>query len=198
MKKQEVGFSLLELIGAVTIVAVASAVSMPSILKAVQGYRLKAAASQIDDAFQSAKFAAMQANATRKVFINPTAKTVAVGAATSATAVALPYGISFTTISVTAPSIVSSAATNAGTIGGQQCATSTSSVSFPLTSGSTTTYEMAFSSRGLPTGTGAALNPGTVHWVYLTNSNGDLMAVTVTSAGSSQIWRWDGSAWVKN
>jgi type II secretory pathway pseudopilin PulG len=197
--RKDSGFSILELLGVVLIVGVLSAASTPSLLRAVQSYRLKLAAQQVDDAFQTAKFASMQANATRRVYLNTSAKTVAVGASTAATAVALPNGVSFTTISVAAPGIVSSAAANATTIGGQQCGTSTASVSFPATTGVSDTYEAAFNSRGLPTGTTSnPVNPGTVHWVYLTNTNGELMAVTITSAGSSQVWRWTGSAWSKS
>lgn len=192
--RKESGFSLLELMSVVTIVAVVSAVSTPSILRAIQSYRLKVAAQQIDDAFHSAKFAAMQANATRKVYINTSTTSVGVGASTSATTVALPAGISFTNISVTPPSIVSSAVANAAAIGGQQASNASASISFAQTSGTTNFYEVPFNSRGLP---GPGINPGTVHWVYLTNTNGELMAITLTSAGSSQMWRWTGSAWAK-
>lgn len=192
--RKESGFSLLELISVVSIVTVASAVMMPSVLKAIQSYRLRTAAQQIDDALHSAKFAAIQSNSTRKAYINTSTKAVSYGANTSGTQNPLPNGISFTTISVTPPSIVSSAVANAASIGGQQGTSATVATSFPATSGATNFYEVSFNSRGLP---GPGINAGTVHWVYLTNSNGELMAVTITSAGSSQVWRWTGSTWTK-
>jgi prepilin-type N-terminal cleavage/methylation domain-containing protein len=193
MRKQS-GFSILELLSVATIIAVVSAAAAPSMLRAVRSYRLKSAAQQIEDAFQSARFAAIQANGVRKVFVNSSNRTVSVGATTAAAAVPLPVGISFTAISVAAPSVVSTAAANATTIGGQQHATSTASISLPATSGATGYNEASFNSRGLP---GPGINPGTVHWVYLTNTDGDLMAVTLTSAGSSQVWSRINGSWVK-
>ncbi|HYE74213.1 MAG TPA: type II secretion system protein [Blastocatellia bacterium] len=193
MKKAS-GFSLLELISVVSIVAVASAVMMPSVLKAIQSYRLRTAAQQVEDALHSAKFAAIQSNATRKAYINTSTRCVSFGSSTSGTQYPLPSGISFTSISVTPPSIVSTAVANATSIGGQQGTNASALTSFPATTGATNFYEVSFNSRGLP---GPGINAGTIHWVYLTNSNNELMAVTITSAGSSQVWRWTGSAWIK-
>ena len=189
--RKESGFSLLELLSVVTIVGALSAASIPRIITAVQSYRLNAGAQQVVEALQAAKFAAIQANASRMAYFNTSTNATSVGTSTAAAAIPLPSGVTFTTITGTAPSIVSTAATNAATIGGQQSNNALAAVSFPVASGSF--YQATFSSRGL-TG-GSNLNPGTVHWVYLKNTNNELMAVTLTSAGSIQTWRWSGSAW---
>lgn len=183
------GFTLLELGIVTAIIGVASAILAPNMLKAMRTYRLNAAAQQVADAVQTAKFTAVRANTTQSAFFNTTTNAVAVGQTTAATATVLPAGVTFVTTAsaVTAPSIAATAITNAGSITGQQT-NAHISVSFPTVTGQTNFCQASFTSRGLPNVTAGAVN-----WVYLTNTQGEIMAVTITSAGSTRIWRWNSS-----
>lgn len=184
------GVTLLELAMVTGIIGVASAILAPNMIKAMRTYRLNAAAQQVADAIQTAKFTAVRANTPQSVFFNTTTNGVAVGQTTAATASLLPAGVTFVTTAsaVTAPSLAATAITNAGSITGQQT-DSHISVSFPAVTGQTNFKQASFTSRGLPN-----VTPGAVNWVYLTNTQGEIMAVTVTSAGSTRIWRWNAAS----
>ena len=183
------GLTLLELGIVTALIGVASAILAPNVLKAMRTYRLNAAAQQVADAFQTAKFTAVRANTTQSVFFNTSTNAVAVGQTTSAEAIPLPSGVTFvtTSTSVTAPSLAATAIANAASISGQQT-NSHISVSLPTVSGQTNFCQAAFTSRGLPN-----VTPGAVNWVYLTNTQGEIRAVTITSAGSTRIWSWNSS-----
>jgi len=190
LKKRSQGFTMIELVVTLLIIGIATAVAAPNLMRAMQTYRLNSGAQQVENALQAAKFASVRANTTQWAYFDTTNNTTSVGAATTAPATPLPPGIRFTTITGAAPTIISTAVTNAATIGGQQSNSATVAVSFPQVTGQTNFRQASFNSRGLP---GPGVNPGTVHWVYLTNSQNELMAVTLTSAGSVQIWRWNSS-----
>ncbi len=58
-------------------------------------------------------------------------------------------------------------------------------------------YQATFTSKGLPaTKSGSMADPGIVHWVYMKNVNDDYMAITITSAGSTQVWRYKNNSWI--
>lgn len=184
------GLTLLELGIVTAIIGVASAILAPNVLKSMRTYRLNAAAQQVADAIQTAKFSAVRANSAQSVFFNTTTNAVAVGQTTAAEATVLPAGITFVTTAsaVTAPSLAATAISNAASITGQQT-NSHISVSFPTVTGQTNFCQASFTSRGLPN-----VTPGAVNWVYLTNTQGEIKAVTVTSAGSTRIWTWNSSS----
>jgi prepilin-type N-terminal cleavage/methylation domain-containing protein len=179
------GVTLIELVTALGIIGVATAIMTPNLVRAMRTYRLNGAAEQVAGALQTAKFTAVRANTTQSVFFNPTTNAVAVGQTTAAAAVPLPAGVTLATTTVTAPAIITTAVANAGAIAGQQ-ADSHIAVSFPAVTGQTNFKQAGFTSRGLPN-----VTPGAVNWIYVTNAQGDLMAVTITSAGSTRIWRWN-------
>jgi prepilin-type N-terminal cleavage/methylation domain-containing protein len=179
------GVTLIELAMVTMIIGVAAAIATPNMVRAMRTYRLNSAAQQVVDAIQTAKFTSVRANSTQSVFFNTATNAVAVGQTTAATASLLPAGVTFVTTTVAAPSLVATAVANAGSIAGQQT-NANISVSFPAVTGQTDYKQAAFTSRGLPN-----VTPGAVNWVYLTNTQGEMMAVTVTSAGSTRIWRWN-------
>lgn len=184
------GLTMLELGVVMGIIGVASAILAPNMLKAMRTYRLNGAAQQVADAFSTAKFTAVRANTTQSVFFNTTTNAIAVGQTTAATAIPLPAGITFVTTAsaVGAPSLAATAITNAGSITGQPTDPHLS-VSFPAVTGQTNFKQAGFTSRGLPN-----VTPGAVNWVYLTNTQNEMIAITITSAGSTRIWRWNASS----
>jgi len=182
---------MLEVITVAAVIGTAVAVSAPSLTRAMRSYRLSAGAQQIAGAIQTAKLRAIGANQSQSIFFDTTNNTIAV--ANAATVVSLPSGIQFVTPTVDAPPMVATAITNAASIPNQQ-SDPHAAVSFPVGS-PTTVREAVFNWRGLP-----AVSPGAVNWVYLTNTQGELMAVTLSSAGSVNVWRWDpgASSWVSS
>ncbi len=179
------GITLIEIAVVMLVIGIAVAIAAPSLIRALQTYRLNSGAQQIADAFQLARFAAVRSNSAQSVFFNTSNNSLAVGQTTAATATLLPPGVQFVSPTVAAPAIVANAAANAGAIAGQQSNTQ-AAISFPTVAGQTNFHQAAFTSRGLPN-----VTPGAVNWVYLTNNRNELAAVTITSAGSTRIWRWN-------
>ena len=184
--KTERGFSALEMIAVAGIVGVAAAVATPSIIKTNRSYKLNEAAQQVAQAFQSAKYEAIRNNASQTVLIDQANSTITINGYT----IKLPTGVTFQTqqSSTDVPEVIKTAAQNgeAGTVQGQTTNVKVA-VSFPLRT-SDNKYVATFNSRGMPN-----VNPGTLNWVYLVNSEGERAAITVSSAGSTNTWRKKGS-----
>ena len=180
--KKERGFSAFEMVTVTGIVAISLAAAAPSVIKANRSYQLNAAAQSVSQAFQSAKYEALRNNSTQTVLIDPVANTVTINGRT----INLPAGVTFQTqqSSSEIPNVIRTAATNA--ITGQQ-SNDKMMVSFPLRT-SDNKYEATFNSRGMPN-----VQPGTVNWIYMVNPNGEKVAITLTSAGSANTWRKNGT-----
>lgn len=176
--KNERGFSVFEMVATAGIVAVAAAVATPSIIKANRSYQLSSAAQQVSQAFEAAKFEALRNNTTQSVLIDPASNTITINGKD----IQLPDGVTFQTQqdSNDVPNMIRNASDNG--ISGQQT-DETKSVSFPRRSGDNK-YEATFNSRGMPN-----VQPGAVNWLYLSNPNGEKVAITLTSAGSTNTWR---------
>lgn len=70
---REKGFSLLELLIVVGMVAILAAVAVPSILKSIPRYKLKGAARTLVNDFQKAKVEAVKRNCTVQIQLTPAA-----------------------------------------------------------------------------------------------------------------------------
>lgn len=178
---------MFETVAVLAVIGVGMAIATPNLTRAVRTYRLNSGAQQVSNALQAAKFNAVRGNTTQSVFFNTSTNTISIGATTAA-AIPLPSGVQFTSPTVGAPPVAATAVANAGTITGQESNPNTA-VSFPAVTGNTNFRQASFNSRGLP-----VMTPGQVNWLYLTNTQGELMAITATSAGSIQTWRWDATA----
>lgn len=176
--KKERGFSAFEMVTVTGMVAISVAVAAPSVIKANRSYQLNSAAQQVSQAFQSAKYEALRNNSSQTVLIDPAANTVTINGRT----INLPAGVTFQAqqSSTEIPAVIRTAAANG--ITGQQ-SNDKAAVSFPQRS-SDNKYEAIFSSRGMPN-----VQPGVVNWIYMVNSNGEKVAITLTSAGSANTWR---------
>lgn len=200
--KKERGFSMMEVMTVCAIIGVMTTMAVPSVMRSIRSQRLMSGAQQVAQALQSAKFEAIRTNNRAQIQLNTTSNTLQLvtwsgSTSTAAAAVALPPEVQLSDLpsTMTAPSVITSAASNAGTITGQE-SNSRRAVSFPLSS---SVRVATFTTRGLPGNTdGTNVYPGLVNWVHLTNSLGERMVVTITSAGSVQTWRWNASSsqWV--
>ena len=178
--KKERGFSAFEMLTVTGIVALSAGMAAPSVIKANRSYQLSAAAQQVSQAFQSAKFEALRNNTSQTVLIDPVANTVTINGRT----INLPTGVTFQSqqSSTEIPDVIKNAASNGANISGQQ-SDEKMMVSFPKRA-SDNKYEATFNSRGMPN-----VQPGAVNWIYLVNSNGERVAITLSSAGSTNTWR---------
>ena len=116
--KNERGFTAFEMVTVVGMVAVSAAMAAPSVIRANRSYQLNAAAQQVSQAFQSAKFEALRNNSSQTVLIDPVASTVTINGQT----INLPAGVTFQTqqSSTEIPNVIRTAAANGVTIPGQQ------------------------------------------------------------------------------
>jgi prepilin-type N-terminal cleavage/methylation domain-containing protein len=183
--KTEQGFSALEMVAVAGIIGVAAAIAAPSVIKSNRSYKLEAAAQQVAQAFQSAKYEAIRNNASQTVLIDQANNTITINGNT----IQLPAGVTFQTqqSSTDVPTEIRAAALNGetGTIAGQT-SNEKVAVSFPMRT-SDNKYVATFNSRGMPN-----VTPGAVNWIYLVNPDGEKVAITLSSAGSTNTWRKKG------
>lgn len=184
--KKEKGFTAIEMVTMLGIIGVTAAMAAPSIIKSNRSYKLNTAAQDVAQAFQAARFEAIRNNSSQTVLIDKANSTITI----NGRAIKLPDGITFQTqtSSSDVPNEIKTAATNGsnGTVSGQETNEKTA-VSFPYDS-SASKYVATFTSHGLP-----SVQPGVVNWLYLVNSNGEKVAITLTSAGSTNTWRKNAS-----
>lgn len=180
--KKERGFTAFEMVTVTAIIGVAVAAASPSIIKSNRSYKLNTAAQQVAQAFQSARFEAIRNNSSQTVLIDKTNSTITITGRT----IKLPDGVTFQTqvSSSDVPTEIKNAAINGGngTVVGQESNEKTA-VSFPYNS-TNSKYVATFNSRGMPN-----VQPGAVNWLYLVNADSEKVAITLSSAGSTNTWR---------
>jgi type II secretory pathway pseudopilin PulG len=184
--RKEKGFSMLETIVVSGIVLVASAATIPSIVNASKQYQLKSVTQQINQALLTAKYDAIRQNKSMSVSFD-----VANNKLTTSDGkiINLPAGVTFSGPDVSsAPGMIVNGAS-------AQLATQESNnkmaCSFPVDSVNANIRKATFTSRGVP-----KVEPGELNWVYLKNANGEMAAVTLSSAGStSSFSKMSNSGW---
>ena len=183
--KKEQGFTAFEMVTVTAMVAVAVAAASPSIIKANRSYKLNAATQEVTQAFQSARYEAIRNNSSQTVLIDKANSTITINGRT----IKLPEGVSFQTqvSSTDLPNEIKNATVSG--VPGQE-SNEKSAVSFPYSS-TDGKYVATFISRGMPN-----VQPGAVNWLYLVNSDGEKVAITLSSAGSTNAWRKkDSGSW---
>ena len=167
------GFSLIETMVVIVIIAILSAIGIPTYIKWLPNYRLKGAAQDIYSDLQLAKMEAVKSNEPKSVkfFVSDKKYKKADGSFVSldeAYSEDVWFGNGNATEDV-----------DGGSYGGD-----------PVTY-SGPDYEVVFNSRGMTDNTG---NGGS-GFVYLTNKKGTAYAVGSRSSGVILIRKWDGTAW---
>jgi type II secretory pathway pseudopilin PulG len=234
--RKEKGFSMLETVVVSGIVLLASAISVPSIIKANKTYNLNSAASGVALSLQKARLEAIRNNASSTVVIDTGLGTIVnnqtvviAGAPTVKTStIFLPQGVEFKNLpeTISAPPMVVTSfekkssftedsyknlANSKVTSSFTPSTTTTSTTTNSGTSGSGTSgscnsgtagsvpVTATFTSKGVPgKSDGKMSDPGMVNWVYLKSSNDEWITITVTSVGSTQIWRYKNGSWQSN
>lgn len=185
--RKENGHSLIELLVVLLIIGIIVTIAVPNMTRASRSYRLHTSAQQIAQALQAAKISSISNNTARKVIFNTTNNSLT---APSGRQILLPADVRFAQLSgnVTAPALITNASSKSSSLTGQK-SDATLAVSFPQ--GATSQkFEAAFNSRGIP-----EVTPGVTNWVYLTNTDGEVIAVVLTSAGSTEILRLRNGKW---
>jgi Tfp pilus assembly protein FimT len=182
-RKQEHGFTVLEITVVVLLVGAVVAFATPRIANAMREYRLAMAVRQISDLIQRAKTQAMSDNKTVTLRVDTANRRAGIvvkdssGTEVRTEYVPLPQGVTFTL----------PASVNAPMTGAPYA----SSVSFPAQSGSTTVFQQDFNSRGFPVVSAA----GAINSIYLSNSR-TYRALTLSSVGGIRTWTWQTNQWV--
>ena len=182
-RRQERGFSVLEITVVVLLIGAIAAFAAPRITNAMREYRLAMAVRQFSDLIQRAKTKAMSDNKTVTLRVDTANRKAGIvvldssGTEVSTEYIPLPQGIIFSRpANVTAP---------------MTDAPYTSNVSFPAKSGSTTVFQQDFNSRGFP----AVATTGAINTIYLSNSR-NYRALTLTCVGGVSTWVWQTNQWV--
>lgn len=199
----EPGFSSAELLVVGAIIGLSVTIATPGVLGTMRTERLNTAARQMAQALEAARYEAMRTNNRTQVQFDANSKTYRIITWSGTTPVlgntfALPPEITFADLpeNMTVPAVVSIAAAKADSIPGQE-ANARKMISFPGSSG---IHTATFNAKGMPGKiTGGQVEPGTVNWLYLTNSQGERVMLSVTSEGLMQTSQWQAGAavWVQ-
>lgn len=183
---KESGFTLAEIAMVVSLVLIISAIAVPNLLKANRAYRLRSAATQIAQVFQAAKVQAIRINQKYVVTFDPTTNSII----HNSQMLVLPNGVQFETLpsEVSAPQEIQTATKSLLSLPGQQTNPKTA-ISFPANS-LPNQLIVTFNARGLPN-----VEPGVLNWVYLKNSDGERIAVLLTSAGGTTVLHYKKGSW---
>lgn len=185
--RKEQGYSLIELIGVTAILAIVVVIAVPNLSKANRAYQLNATAQQIAQHLQAAKQDALGKNTTRRIQLNTNNQSMT---ASSGTPIEFPTTVHIEALpsDIPAPALIQNAALNTDALAFQE---GNPRASLSLPEGTVAgVHELAFNAKGLP-----AVDPGVLHWMYLTNQDGQRVAITISSAGSTSILTWRGGEW---
>jgi prepilin-type N-terminal cleavage/methylation domain-containing protein len=202
-KRNQSGFSLVELMIVLVIIMVVSALAMPNVIRGIGTLRLRGAGSNMSGLIQKARIEAVRTNRIQQLkFANVNGALLlyvdgpAVGTYTAyndtpdphEAVVQVPDSISFDDGSgAPAANFTSNATTLLG---------------YTQTASTTSPINLAFNQRGLPCTPDAT--PPTVctipaKYVYFLKSTGPYgggwLAISITPAGRIRVWSWDGSNW---
>ncbi len=180
------GFSLIESIIVVSIVIVLSAIALPIVLNAVYLIRLRNAANDLSGLVQLARITAEKTNSVLPVFVG-TVETISTGGFIGAASSTCSSTNSWASGESDVPFA------NGVTAGTAASAPTGLSPGFTPETAGTVLY---FSSRGFPvkSNSGACKSSAGVVF-YLQDTHGNWGAVSVSGAGRSKPWVYDGASW---
>lgn len=177
-KPDERGFSMIEIALVITITLILVAIAVPTLINSIDSWKITGAATDLSGFIQQARITAEKQNTTLPVYVG-TVETNAQG---------VFLGTSGSTWAAGEPDVPFPAGV---TVANASNAPAALSPGFTAEAAGTTLY---FSGRGLPVkASGNTYVPSNGVIFYLTDTNGDWAAVSVTGTGRSKAWRWNGS-----
>jgi prepilin-type N-terminal cleavage/methylation domain-containing protein len=205
-KRNELGFSMTELVIVLAIILIVAAIAIPNAIRAWYDMELRATGSEVASLMQQARILAAKNNAyyTLCYQVNQSVQQVYLTqvtlSSTSPCTYTAPSSTQTGSISIDlARFITAASAAPTGT------SPSPYTLSTDTTSGTPcdNTCTMAFSPRGLPckfdtsTSPATCSTPASTYFVYYFNASSanGYAAVLVTKAGRSRAYTWNGSSW---
>jgi general secretion pathway protein H len=171
-KQAQRGYSLVELLVVILVIAILAAVSIPSINRWIKIYRLGTASQQVSDGLQATKMRAVAKTRRRELLFDVAGNRVG---HEGGTLVPLPPGVAFSTGEAYVPP--------------ESGVSIDEPVTFPPAGSASELRAAAFTGKGLPDA-----DPGETFAVYLSNDVGTRV-VTMTSAGNIRTREWSGGVW---
>jgi prepilin-type N-terminal cleavage/methylation domain-containing protein len=181
-RKQERGFSLIEMAVVLMVVVIVAAIAVPQITHSMSSYRLKTTTRRLIDLMHQAKTQAVADNRKASLMVDTANRRMGLmildadGNLVRTDYVNLPEGITFSK-----PFNVSAPMTGAPTA---------NAISFPPYQSSTTTFRQDFTSRGFP----EVATPGAINAIYIGNGR-DFSAITLTCVGGIRNYVWSAGRW---
>ena len=193
------GFSTLELIVVVAAMGIIAACALPQALNSLNNYRLHSDASEISGYLNVERMRASSQNAPYALDVNSSNYAIEQLTPLAYNPLATPTSTTYTSQSPAVYDFGTQYFAPGDTV--TNCLVSGISVyPTPVSANPSTCgppFQVYFNTRGLPVdNTGKGLASGGVA-IYLTNTNGMVDAVTVSSGGAVQAWNWNPttSAW---
>jgi type II secretory pathway pseudopilin PulG len=182
------GFSLIELLGAMTAAMVIAAITIPSLTRASRSYKLTSLAHEVEGQLQNTRFAAINHNKSASLlfssggdwyFLDTDANGVVSGTET-------PMWVTQSGFSL-------NCASPSPSLTGSVLGTSADPVLLP-------NRGLAFTPRGIVVQVSSSQVPTASRMpapgvVYIRDPNGDYAAVTITPAGRIRSWLLKGTTW---
>jgi len=171
-KNRRRGFTIVELLIVVLVIAILAAISIPLVSNWLKTYRLGIAAQMVADQLQATKMQAVAKTRKRELLFDVQGNRLGPEGSELR---ALPQGVTFDTHGVITPP--------------DPDVEMFGPVTFPPVNNDPSLCSAAFTGKGLPDA-----DPGEVFAVFLANDAG-LKVVTMTSAGNVRIQSWTGTEW---
>jgi prepilin-type N-terminal cleavage/methylation domain-containing protein len=185
------GFSMIELAVVMAIMLTVAAFALPQLMTSIYMWRVRSAANDLAGLIQQGRILAEKQNTTLAVYTGTVNRgTGAFVNCSVLTSTPCSSGGNGTTFQSGDPEI---AFANGVTNSTASSAPGTLSPGFTPEAAGTVLY---FGPRGLPEKTSGAtyvLSNGVVF--YITDNHNDWAAVSVSGAGRSKIWMWNGTSW---
>ncbi|HKQ88571.1 MAG TPA: prepilin-type N-terminal cleavage/methylation domain-containing protein [Candidatus Acidoferrales bacterium] len=173
------GFSMIELLVVISITAILTAFAIPQLMNVVYASRMRGAANGLAGLVQQTRMLAEQQNKSIPV----------VAGSLGSNATGAFIGLNGTTWQAGNPSVAYSTGVSNGSAGSVPTALSPG---FTAVAAGTTLY---FNWRGAPvTSSGAYMSPKGVIF-YITDTHNNWAAVSVSGAGRSKVWVFNGTSW---